>query len=254
MLGVAAVLQCFQSISRVNPKRGRSYEEPHDHVDRHSVRARHDGSGIDRPRANAGRGHDPCASAERHANPSGGVRRLGPVVPAWKPPRLQPAALLVRPLLIGASPSRRCRGPPLGAASCVTRRRHSHEPTAHAASFAASAGQAIVALRRAATRFGRFVQVTSTTAPSRMVTRRSICAAMSGLWVATMARRGRRRAPNWLSVARRARRCARRDCRSVRRPAACAGRWRPRGRSRRAAARRRKAAPGGAPAAPSGPR
>jgi hypothetical protein len=39
------------------------------------------------------------------------VRRLGPLVPAWKPPRLQPDALLVRPLLItGASPSRRCRG------------------------------------------------------------------------------------------------------------------------------------------------
>jgi hypothetical protein len=39
------------------------------------------------------------------------VRRLGPLVPAWKPPRLQPAALLVRRLLIaGTSSLGQCRG------------------------------------------------------------------------------------------------------------------------------------------------
>ena len=42
-----------------------------------------------------------------------------------------------------------------------------------------------------------------------------------------------------------ARRCAGRDCRSARRPAAGAARWRGRGRSRRAAARRPTAAPAG---------
>ena len=44
------------------------------------------------------------------------------------------------------------------------------------------------------------------------------------------------------------RRCADRDCRSARRPAARAARWRPRGRWRRAAARRRKARPADASA------
>jgi len=47
------------------------------------------------------------------------VRRLGPLVPAWKPPRLQPDALLVRPLLItGTSSLGHCREAALRAASC----------------------------------------------------------------------------------------------------------------------------------------
>jgi hypothetical protein len=85
---------------RPSPKQGRSYEEAHDHFGRHRARARHDGSGADCERANAGRGHDPRPSAERHANTRSRVRRLGPLVPAGKPPRLRPDALLVRPLLI----------------------------------------------------------------------------------------------------------------------------------------------------------
>ena len=49
-----------------NPKRGRSYEEPHDHVGRHSVRARHDGSGIDRRFVKAGDSPVGVAVDDRH--------------------------------------------------------------------------------------------------------------------------------------------------------------------------------------------
>ena len=76
------------------------------------------------------------------------VRRLGPLVPAWKPPRRQPDALLVRPLPItGTSPSRRCRK---AASSGGLLLLHAASPiTAHAAGFAASAGTGlIVALRQ----------------------------------------------------------------------------------------------------------
>src|SRR5208282_1999607 len=49
-------------------------------------------------------------------------------------------------------------------------------------------------------KISRLAQLSSTTTPSRMVTRRSICAAISRLWVATMAASPEART-NWPSVA-----------------------------------------------------
>jgi hypothetical protein len=154
-------------------------------------RARNDGIG---QRPNPRRFEPQRAGAKRHDYPQGRLQRLlGPLVPAGSPPRLRPVSLLVRALLVSERRRQNDReaafGRPLFSITSA-RPRAGGDPV-----FEVRPGFWIPALAG----MSGSNYSSSTTAPSRIVTRRSICAAMSRLWVAMMVARPEART-NWLSA------------------------------------------------------